>query len=677
MLLGQCPVQRPIRVASRKVVKPPFLATPGYAQRSQVVCAAALPLGKIPVEALAAGGIAVACLAGIIAVQMRQQQKPLDAEASGQGTDASAAQTPSSPPPPPRENAVLVLGATGRLGRRVVQKLLASGRTVVAGCRSLDRARSVLLGEGEGGMGLQEGRQAAGRPGVLFLEQVDITSPDSLSRPELWAGVAQVVLTVGTVFGPLPGGGFGVIDGMTSEKVEAEGISSLVSMLPKLLPKKAERTSTLVVPMRTPEEVYGSWQRLDDVIMGGASDSGLQPLLQQAAGAGAAGEGVPAEAGKDVAGTEAGVEGAVWRGNLVVEGGGFCGARTKPLGLDLSAFDGIHLRVKGDGQTFKLNIKTVDQEDVPESTYQTTFDTVAGQWADVFLPWHNFVAVKRAMSDPEGPPLDPSRISKLGLVLSRFEFNKAPNPDYRPGAFELLLQGGIYAYNDVRPQLVMISSAGVERNAIIGDDEVRRAADIPIVQLNPGGTLNHKYTAEGAVRASGYPYSVVRSTGMIDSLDGGPYLLEADQGDVAVGQISREEVAECLTMAVNMPEAVNKTFELRRNEAAESKGKRPMGRRDYNRLFLKLALDKHRWRVGLQPMPKAVPPPPPVTEKRRKEIVAQVAVIRGQPQQPQPVQQAASDGANGASELAKSGATDAGEKEGIKEAAKENVGARA
>lgn len=30
-----------------------------------------------------------------------------------------------------------------------------------------------------------------------------------------------------------------------------------------------------------------------------------------------------------------------------------------PQELDLSAFDGISLRVKGDGQTFKLNIKTV------------------------------------------------------------------------------------------------------------------------------------------------------------------------------------------------------------------------------------------------------------------------------------------------------------------------------
>eukprot|EP00955_Chlamydomonas_euryale_P118473 366546-Chlamydomonas_euryale.AAC.6 len=47
---------------------------------------------------------------------------------------------------------------------------------------------------------------------------------------------------------------------------------------------------------------------------------------------------------------------------------------------------------------------------------------------------------------------------------------------------------------------LLISSAGVERNAIIGDDEEARKADIPIVQLNPGGTLNYKYQAECTLR---------------------------------------------------------------------------------------------------------------------------------------------------------------------------------
>ncbi len=73
-------------------------------------------------------------------------------------------------------------------------------------------------------------------------------------------------------------------------------------------------------------------------------------------------------------------------------------------------------------------------------------------------------------------------------------------------------------------------------------------------QLNPGGVLNHKYAAELAVRATGYPYAVVRSTGMIDSNEGGPFKLEADQGDVISGALSRDDVADILTATVTRPE---------------------------------------------------------------------------------------------------------------------------
>ena len=72
---------------------------------------------------------------------------------------------------------------------------------------------------------------------------------------------------------------------------------------------------------------------------------------------------------------------------------------------------------------------------------------------------------------------------------------------------------GIQAYAEPCPALVFITSAGVERNAIIGDDEVARKKDIPILQLNPGGTLNHKYAGEWAVRSAELPYTVIRSTG--------------------------------------------------------------------------------------------------------------------------------------------------------------------
>ena len=43
-------------------------------------------------------------------------------------------------------------------------------------------------------------------------------------------------------------------------------------------------------------------------------------------------------------------------------------------------------------------------------------------------------------------------------------------PAHYAGDFELSIDGGVSAYRDPRPQVVVLSSAGVERNAIVGDD---------------------------------------------------------------------------------------------------------------------------------------------------------------------------------------------------------------
>lgn len=64
------------------------------------------------------------------------------------------------------------------------------------------------------------------------------------------------------------------------------------------------RETTVVLPMASDADL-AVWERLDDVIMGGQSSSTLS----------AAGDG----------------SGADFSGDLIIEGGGFCGARTKVL----------------------------------------------------------------------------------------------------------------------------------------------------------------------------------------------------------------------------------------------------------------------------------------------------------------------------------------------------------
>lgn len=561
----------------------------------RIARATPLELADIPQEAWAAGGAAIIAVAGAIAAAMNQagQLGFNGAGATGQPEAAAPEVTPL-----PRSNAVLVFGATGRSGKLIVQELVRGGRTVIAAVRSADKAA-----EAWSALGLQEGYQAdeSGETktdgGILITQAgVDVTDESTLTE-ELFRGVTQVVSALGGVAGRLPDGSFGYLDGMSPELVEGQGVANVVAAMARFM-EPQKMTSDEIMAMRT-EEDLAAWERLDDVIMGGSSSSGIRA----------------AEDGT----------GAVWTGDLIVEGGGFCGARTRKLGLDLSSYDGLKLRVRSDGQSFKFNIKTADQEDTPESTYQATFDTSEeGDWSTAYLPWHSFVPVKRAQSDPQGEPLKGSQISKFGLVLSRFEFNKMPNPRYHPGPFELRIDGGVSAYRAPRPQLVVVSSAGVERNALIGDDAEARKKEIPIIQLNPGGVLNWKYSAECAVRAGGFPYAVVRCTGLDDdgaAPSGKLRLLEADQGDVISGKVSRAEAAAVIAAALESPDAANKTFELRRSEALDAKGK-AMTPRMMTRMFLKLAPDAHRWRVGLQPFPRAVPPPAPPSEERKAEILA-------------------------------------------------------
>lgn len=519
---------------------------------------------------------------------------------AGQGQESTptpeVSPTSTPEPPIPRKDAVLVLGASGRVGRQLVLQLVQSGRTVIACVRSSEKA-SLLFEQ----LGLKQGYQSPeNKGGVLVVEGgLDVCAEGGLPA-RIWEGVSQVAISLGGVFGPLPEGGFGVLEGLSSEKVEGIAIPALMASLPANLPKSAY-TDTQVLSMTTPEAL-SVWSPLDDNIMGGTS---LSSMALSADGTG-----------------------ALWTGQLVVEGGGFCGARTSPMTppLSLPGTDGLALRVRGDGQTYKMGLWTTGGPGGKELSYQTTFTTGGdGQWREVVLPWHSFVCCEQAQS-VEGPPVNPCSITRFSFILSRFQFNKMSNPNHKPGPFSLEIQGGVRAYTAVKPQIVLVSSAGVERNAIIGDDPIKRKADIPIVQLNPGATLNHKYAAEIAVRESGYPYCVVRSTGMTDKNEGAPFLMEASQGDRISGGISRGEVAAAMVAALGSPLAAGKTFELRRNESADSKGK-DMSAALWVNLLSGVAHDVDRWHVGLPPFPKYAPPPPPATEERTKEILADARVV--------------------------------------------------
>ncbi|RMF75487.1 MAG: CIA30 family protein [Acidobacteria bacterium] len=117
---------------------------------------------------------------------------------------------------------------------------------------------------------------------------------------------------------------------------------------------------------------------------------------------------------------------AVFRGSLSLENsGGFASVRSRPERRDLSGFSGLRLRVRGDGRTYRLRLRTDDRLD--GVSYQVEFATRAGRWIEIVVPFTAFEPVFRGRPVPGHPALDPSRIRTIGLLIA----------DGVPGPFRL------------------------------------------------------------------------------------------------------------------------------------------------------------------------------------------------------------------------------------------------
>jgi len=155
------------------------------------------------------------------------------------------------------------------------------------------------------------------------------------------------------------------------------------------------------------------WGALDDVVMGGVSASALQ--FQD--------------------------EAALFTGIVsTANSGGFASVRTRNFEppLNLSEHHGIELQIKGDGQRYKFLIRDEDSWD--SLAYAYSFDTVPNQWTTVRIPFNLMTPVFRAKTVNNAQPLNTAKIRSLQLMLSKFEYNGALNPNFQPGEFRLLVK---------------------------------------------------------------------------------------------------------------------------------------------------------------------------------------------------------------------------------------------
>ncbi|KAG1663530.1 hypothetical protein FOA52_003158 [Chlamydomonas sp. UWO 241] len=273
-----------------------------------------------------------------------------------------------------------------------------------------------------------------------------------------------------------------------------------------------------------------AWGALDDVVMGGVSASEIVPVLE-------AGEGE-----SDGTSTSA----MVFRGTVSTSNsGGFASVRCRNFdpALDISGYDGIEMRLKGDGQRYKLSLLTAPGW--LSTAYCHSFSTVPGEWQTVRVPLGGFVPVSRAKTLKDGAPLDTTSLFSVQLTLSKFEYDGALNPEFRAGEFSLPI-ARISAYVDTArpraPRVVVLSA----RDAVGG--------------LDAG--------LDSAVRASGVSWAVAHHRGpLTDAPAGGPLALAkagsgAGADDGGAGGISRADAADLACALLGQPSAAGCTLEV-------------------------------------------------------------------------------------------------------------------
>ena len=131
------------------------------------------------------------------------------------------------------------------------------------------------------------------------------------------------------------------------------------------------------------------WSSIDDTVMGGRSGSRMWIEDRR----------------------------AVFSGDVsLANGGGFASIRSRPADRNLSGYRGVALRVRGDGKSYGLRIKTDWSFD--GVNYQAPLEPGEGEWVELRIPFDEFLPVFRGRAVHGHPPLDPGSIKSFGLIVS-------------------------------------------------------------------------------------------------------------------------------------------------------------------------------------------------------------------------------------------------------------------
>ncbi|KAK4269628.1 hypothetical protein QN277_022760 [Acacia crassicarpa] len=403
--------------------------------------------------------------------------------------------------PGAQNTVVLVVGATSRIGRIVVRKLMLRGYTVKALVRKDDPEVVDML------------------PRSVEIVTGDVGDPDTLKAAV--EGCNKIIYCA-TARSPITADLF---------RVDYRGVYNLTkafqdynNKLAQLRAGKSSKSKLLIAKFKSPESLNGWEVRQGTYFQDEIAtkyDGGMDSRFEF---------------------TETGE--AVFSGYVFTRGGyvELSKKLSLPLGSTLDRYEGLVLSVGGNGRSYVIILEAGPSADPSQSKlYFARISTKVG-FCRVRVPFSSFRPVK-----PDDPPLDPFLVHTLTI---RFEPRRqrpvdvptTKSQDLR--SFKLILEYIKALPTGQETDFVLVSCSGK------GIESSRREQ-----------VLKAKKAGEDSLRRSGLGYTIVRP-GPLKEEPGGQRALIFDQGNRVSQEISCADVADICVKALHDSTARNKSFDV-------------------------------------------------------------------------------------------------------------------
>lgn len=100
--------------------------------------------------------------------------------------------------------------------------------------------------------------------------------------------------------------------------------------------------------------------------------------------------------------------------------GGFASFRTLLENDDLVGYEGVYIRVKGDGNIYNVRFRTTDAFD--GYSYQAKFKSLQNEWIEIKIPFTDFQPTYRGRLLANKPELESKNIRQLGILIADKQF---------------------------------------------------------------------------------------------------------------------------------------------------------------------------------------------------------------------------------------------------------------